>query len=397
MEKTNQTSLIIYNLILFSLCLSLLLFHSISYANDSIIYSGFSFVGNYSENQERYPYATELLSETAENGMPVLDYALREVMTQHYQRPEKLIDSQKDVDSGTTLALAFGLSQESVEKVGWKNKNLYVYRVLAQVMIFDFNQKLLLANFPAMLQHQEIDKNVRDVQAHRKVFKQIYLDTHNKEKSIFYEWVTRLNSIVIKGSYPFFLKVESLEADPDLLKQLPKHLSQSAYISEIVQLFETVLSKEQGVSLVPYTKGQAVGAKMPMRFSDATVLQLELPAADFLFEINLHSFKHMMNNDGNCHKHAFGAFATISLSLSASKKEYIKQRFKKVNFAVFSAKDNVDVDIWHSQQTTLRSLFVEFSKQISQRDKMILSEMVKNTKRVKKQLKEVEEVIFKCR
>lgn len=371
----------------------------LAYAQDSLIYSGFSFIGQNSENQERYPYATELSMQTTKNGMPVLDDALQEVIKNNYQRSESLIDTQKDVESGTSLALAFGLSQESIERVGWKGENLYIYRVLAEILVFNFKQKLLLANFPVMLQYQELDKNLRDTEAHRRVFRRIYLDIDDNDTSIFKEWVSRLNSIEIKESYPLFLKVRNLNLDPELLKQLPKGLSPKAYTSEVVQLFETILSKEQKVSMVPYIKGQAVGSKMPMRFSDARIFQLELPDGDFLFDIDLEPFKHMMKNDGSSQKHAFGAFATIRLSLSSpnNPKIYLDQRFKKINFAVFSTEDNVDVDIWHSQQTTLKSLFVKFSQQISQKDKKTLSKMVKNPKTCIKQLAQAEEKISKCR
>ncbi len=382
---------------IFLINLYLFILTSGAYADESLIYAGFSFAGNYSENQERYPYATELASQTTKNGMPVLDHALREVVKHHYQRKEKLIDIQKDIDNGTSLALAFGLSQESVEKIGWKDKNLYIYRVLSQVMIFDFSKNLLLANFPAMLQYQEIDENIRNNEAHRKVFRDIYLNTNDTGKSIFYEWVMRLNSIAIKESYPFYLKVGSLDLDPEIVEQLPEGTTAKTYSSEVVQLFESILSKEQKVSMIPFTKGQAVGGKMPMRFSDATVIELKLPETDYIFDIDLHGFKHLLKKSGQSHKHAFGAFATFDLSLPISNKQYFKQRCKKVNFAVFSAKDKVDVDVWHGQQTTLRSLFVRFSQQISQRSIKVLSQMVKDPKKVAKQLVSVEGVISKCR
>jgi len=390
-----STRLIIPQIFLIGLSFSILT--SGAYAYGSLIYAGFSFVGNYSENQERYPYAAELATQTANNGMSILDHALREVVKSHYQRKETLIYSQRDIGTGTNLALAFGLSQESVEKVGWKDKNLYIYRVLSQVMIFDFSKKILLANFPAMIQYQEIDENIRDVEAHRIVFRHIYLDSNDTQKSIFCEWVMRLNSVAIKESYPFYLKVGSLDLDSELIEQLPNGTTSKAYSSEVVQLFESIFSKEQKVSMVPFTKGQAIGGKMPMRFSDATVLQLKLPEADYVIDIDLHGFKHLLKKSGQCHKHAFGAFATFNLSLPVSNKQYFNQRFKKVNFAVFSAADKVAVDVWHGQQTTLRSLFVCFSQQISKRDIKVLSQMVKEPKKIAKQLVNVEGVLSKCR
>ncbi len=391
-----STRLIIPQIFLIGLSLSIL--SSGAYADGSLIYAGFSFVGNYSENQERYPYAAELAKQTANNGMPVLDHALREMVKNHYQRKETLIDSQRGIGTGPNLALAFGLSQESVEKVGWKDKNLYIYRVLSQVMIFDFSKKILIANFPAMVQYQEIDGNIRDIEAHRKVFKQIYLDNNDTEKSIFYEWVMRLNSVAIKESYPFYLKVGSLNLDSELIEQLPNGITSNAYSSGVVQLFESIFSKEQKVSMVPFTKGQAIGGKMPMRFNDATVLQLKLPEADYIIDITLHGFKHLsLKKKAYKQEHAFGAIATFNLSLPVSNKQYFNQRFTKKNFVSFSANDKVAVDVWHGQQTTLKSLFVNFSQQISQRSIKALSQLVKEPKKVAKQLKNAEGVISKCR
>ena len=375
----------------------LIIFTSGAYAADKIIWAGFSFTGDYSENQERYPYAAELATQTTENGMPVLDYALNETKKKYYQRREKLIDTQRDIDSGRSIALAFGLSQESIEEVGWKSEKLYIYRVLSQVMIFDFKEMLLIANFPAMLQLQEIDANIRDKEAHRKVFRQIYLNTNNTERSIFYEWIMRLNSVEIKESYPFYLKVSSLDLDSNLLKQLPEGTNANTYKSGVVQLFESILSKEQKVSMIPFTKGQSVGSKMSLRFNDTKVLELKLPEPDYVFDIKLHEFKYLAKKSGGSIKHAFGSFATFDLSLPVSGKHYFEQRFKKVNFAAFSAQDNVNVDVWNGQQTALRGLFVGFAQQISQKDAKALSQMVKEPQKVAKQLICVEEIIAKCR
>jgi len=184
--------------------------------------------------------------------------------------------------------------------------------------------------------------------------------------------------------------------DPELKAQMPSHLTlPDAYASQVAQQFEFILSEQQEVSLIPFTKGQAIGKKMAARFANGDSFQLALPEPDFTMTLTVHPFKYLQQSSTVSDKHAFGSFVTLAVEQPDLNKIYLDMRFKNVNVAVFDKRDETVVDKWQSFQTSLRSLFVNLATQISVPDKKLLASMTKD-KSAEKQLKQFEEVIKKC-
>lgn len=362
-----------------------------------LYYAGFSFAGDYSQNQIRFPIAADLSTRKNSEGVPLLDAALSKVITEDYSNSAKLIKALGVQKSGTPqLSIAFALSEESTEEVEWGGQILYIYRVIAQILVFDFDDKKLISNFPAMLQYQDIVQEKRSSEDHYDVFERIYLDTDAVSTSIFREWVRRLNSITIKPNYSAYLKLTDVVLDPELETQMPSHLQSSdAYAFQVAQQFEFILSEQQEVSLIPFTKGQAIGAKMAARFANGDSFQLALPEPDFTMTLTVHPFKYLQQTSNVSDKHAFGSFVTLAVEQPDLDKTYLDMRFKNVNVAVFDNRDDTVVDKWQSFQTSLRALFVNLTTQISVRDKKVLASMSKDQS-AKRQLKQFEEVIKKC-
>lgn len=362
-----------------------------------LYYAGFSFTGDYSQNQTRFPVAADLSTRKNADGVSVLDSALLTVVTEDYSNSDTLVNTLGVQNSGASqLSIAFGLSEESIEEVEWGGQILYIYRVIAQILVFDFDDKKLISNFPAMLQYQDIVEEKRSKKDHYEVFERIYLDTDAVSTSIFREWVRRLNSITVKQNYSAYLQLTDVVLDPELKAQMPSHLTLSdTYASQVAQQFEFILSKQQEVSLIPFTKGQAIGKKMAQRFANGDSFQLVLPEPDFTMTLTVHPFKYLQQTSTVSDKHAFGSFVTLEVEQPDLGKTYLDMRFKNVNVAVFDKRDETIVDKWQSFQTSLRSLFVNLATQISLQDDKVLASMTKD-KSAKRQLKQFDEVIKKC-
>ena len=93
---------------------------------------------------------------------------------------------------------------------------------------------------------------------------------------------------------------------------------------------------------------------------------------------------------------AFGAFITLTLTQPDFNKLYVQSKFKNVNIVSFPKSEEIVIDHWFGYQQSLRKLFSDLAKQISIRDKKVLSKMTK-TEDIKKQLKKFEEILNKCR
>ena len=359
-----------------------------------IVFAGVSFTGDYDQRAARYPYAAELSSRRLPSGQSLLDAELRKTLDSAYSGPLNLLDSGINAASGDNLALAFGITAEGIEEVKWGQGYLYIYRVMASVLVFDFERNLLIANYPAIVQFQDGSRQKRASKDHLAIFETIY-SAKQPERSIMHEWVARLNTAEIKQSFPRYLGVRSVELADGVPEQLPDRQTPDAYATVVAQVFEALLSKQQNVAMVPYTTGQAVGQAMPLSFQDATMFQLTLPEPNFVFDLTITPFRHAEKKKGRSAQHAFGAFFNLDFSLAATGKTYLSTRFKQVNQAVFNEKDKVNVDVWQSQQTALRGLMNSVAQQISARDPAKLSKITKDN--IVDELKTTEEKIALCR
>lgn len=360
----------------------------------SVVFAGVSFTGDYDQQAARYPYAAELATRRLPSGQSLLDAELRSTIDSAYDGSLDLLDSGINSASGDNLALSFGITAEGIEEVRWGQGYLYIYRVMASVLVFDFERSVLVASYPAIVQFQDGSRQKRTSKDHLAIFETIY-SASQPERSIMHEWVSRLNKLEIKQSLPRYLGVRSVQLAEGVSEQLPPRQTPDAYATAVAQVFEALISKQQNVAMVPYTAGQAVGQAMPLSFQDATMFQLTLPEPNFVFDLTISPFKHAEKKKGRSAQHAFGAFFNMDFSLAVTGKRYLSTRFKQVNQAVFNEKDKVNVDVWQSQQTALRGLMNSVAQQISTRDSAALGKMTKDN--ILEQLKITEEKIALCR
>ena len=363
----------------------------------NVFNAGFAFVGDFSQNEARYPFAFRFLKEIdSETKQPVLEMALGSQIKTLKRTDIKFNEGLGETGSGDSLAIAFALTEESIEEASWGSDVLTVYRVIAQILIFDMTERKVIANFPAMAQYQNVSEQKLTLSEHEETFRKIYLDDEFGA-NIFKEWVGRLESVPVKPSYKNYLKVSKIEIDEAVKKIIPSELAAGGiYEAQTAQILEFYLGSIQQVPMVPYTKGQAIGAKIPARFANGDSYQLQLPDPDYAIEVLVRPFKHIKKEKTRVEQLAFGAFITLTLKQPDFNKIYVQSKFKNINIVSFPKSEEIVIDHWFGYQQSLRKLFSDLATQISNRDKKVLSKMTK-TENIKKQLQKFEEILDKCR
>ena len=363
----------------------------------NVFNAGFAFVGDFSQNEARYPFASRFLKEIdSETKQPVLEMALGSQIKTLKRTDVKFNEGLGETGSGDSLAIAFALTEESIEEASWGSDILTVYRVIAQILIFDITERKVIANFPAMAQYQNVSEQKLTLSEHEETFRKIYLDDEFGA-NIFKEWVGRLESVPVKPSYKNYLKVSKIEIDEAVKKIIPSELAAGGiYEAQTAQILEFYLGSIQQVPMVPYTKGQAIGAKIPARFANGDSYQLQLPDPDYAIEVLVRPFKHIKKEKSRVEQLAFGAFITLTLKQPDFNKIYVQSKFKNINIVSFPKSEEIVIDHWFGYQQSLRKLFSDLATQISNRDKKVLSKMTK-TENIKKQLQKFEEILDKCR
>lgn len=371
-------------------------FIGISAANATDLYfAGFSFSGDYSQNSQRYQYAESLKEEKAPNGMNVLDAALKEQISSLDRSDITLRYDLGDTTSGNAKALAFALQQESVEDVNRGDKDVYVYRVIGDVLVFDMQTKTLLLDIPAMAQYQDVGAPGRTSSEHKNVFRKMYLDK-TFGANIFAEWVRRLKDAPVGKTYTSYMKVRNVTIAPEAEAAVPDDLKQNgAYQTEVAQAFEYSLASAQNVGFVPYTKGQAIGQNMVARFANGSSYTLNLPDPDFVIDIRVRAFRQAKVQTNATDQYVFGSFITLEVEQPQLQTKYVDADFKNLNYVVLDRSEGFTPNAWDAYQTSLRRLFTVLTQQISKRDSKTLAEMTKAPD-IEKQMTAFKGVVDKC-
>ena len=301
--------------------------------------------------------------------------------------------------SGDSLALAFALSDEKVERLAEKEGVYSFYKVLAQVLVFDVLEKKIVTNFPAAVQYQIYTKKLPTKLEDEKAFEKIYLDL-TFDGSIFKDWASRLEQINIKESGVRHLQIRDVILDSATINQMPQALKDNnIFITQTAQRFEFQLATNQNVPILPYTTGQLGNKKLGLlgRFKDGISYELKLPEPDYVIDILVREFKNAKLEEKNYDGYVYGSFITLKVSEPTTGKIKLDSKFNFKNELTFDKSSSIVIlNDWDIYQRTQDLLFSNLTKQISMRDDTQL-EKITNTPDIKNQLKEFEEIIKKCR
>tara|TARA_B100000795_G_scaffold212175_1_gene165812 strand:- start:3441 stop:4592 length:1152 start_codon:yes stop_codon:yes gene_type:complete len=360
-----------------------------------LTFNGLSFLGNFNQ-KERYQVAANFTNED----LGKFNKSLLKKIKQSEGSYNQFVIKTKagKIKEGGAKLLTFGLNGEEVERLKEKDGFYSMYKVYAQILIFDLNEKKVLINFPILSQHQEFTKNMPDANFDSEAFKKIYFNL-DLESSVIKEWVKNLAQVNLKESGALHLQLRDVSLDDAVQKQLPDYLLKNDRFKIFTaQKFEYQLASNQKVAILPFTLGELGNKeKLRARFSDAETYELKLPEADYVIDLIIRKFKNAKVDTKNYDGYVFGSFITLNVEEPLTKKNILTSKFNRKNSVQFNKYDKVEVlDPWVFYLRAQDALFSNLTKQISKREVKKLAELT-STKDIKQQFKNLEEIIKKCR
>ena len=383
-------------------CICIVIFSLSNYVyaenKTNVFYAGFSFVGNHSDNQRLYPHSVALSKELDEKGLPILEQALySKVKSVSREDVVFVADELGDYRDGNALTMAFAVDWENIaiEKIG----DLYkiVIDLHAQILLFDYSEKKVIGSYPVAIQIRDAQNKKPSDEYIRSVIRSIYLN-NNYDVNIFDEFTDRLSTVPVKASFGQHLQITSVTIEDKAVKHMPfsELAEKQAFQTLVAQNFGKYLSLNQNVSLLPYSKGEAIGSKMALRFSNGDIFNLTIPSPDYGIDLFVRGFKKVKAGETNAKvAWVYGSYLRIHVEQPDFKKVYLDIPFK--NAAVKEVpKSQSTIDDWTAFQESLFAFFHEFSKQISSPSKKWLKSSTKE-KDAKKQLAAFNKILNKSR
>lgn len=363
--------------------------------SSELTFNGLSFLGNFNQ-KERYPIAADFSIQDQEKFNKLVIEEINNASPNLSQF--KIITNSKKISDGAAKLLTLGLNGEEIERIKEKDGIYSVYKVYAQILIFDLNEKKVVINYPILAQHQELTKDIPTEEFDKTALRNIYFNI-NQESSVIKEWVKNLTEVNLKESGALHLQLRNVDLDGPVEQQLPDYLIKNdRFKISTAQKFEYQLASNQKVPILPFTIGELGNKdKLRARFSDAETYELKIPDPDYIIDLLIREFKMVKVDAANYDGYVFGSFITMSVEEPLTKKNILSSKFNRKNEVQFNKYDNVEItDPWVFYLRSQDALFSILTEQVSKRDEDKLIQIT-STKDISQQLKNFEEVIKKCR
>lgn len=348
-----------------------------------VFYAGFAFMGDFSSIESNYPHSFAISRDKAADGRSVLEIdLLKKMEAVQLDGVEIVFDRLADLNSGDALALACGLDNESVVVDEINGIFKVVYDLSGQVLLFDYRNMKLVASYPFAIQLIDALEKAPTADSLRGRIRSLYL-TQDNGVNFFDEFVKRVQQIDVKDSYSNTIQVANVVVEDKALPFLPAEYRQDPANFRVfmAQSFNKFLSKNQGVSVLPYTKGHAIGNKMATRFCNGDIFQLTIPEADFSVDLTVRGFKKVCTDKkaaGECW--VYGAYGAIRITQPLLGKTYLDEKFKHGASKIVPSSQSHVAD-WPCYQESMLALLDNATKSFS----------------TERKYKELRKIMEKCR
>jgi len=371
--------------------LILLIFPTLSKASQVDMYfAGFAFMGNYENRADLYPYASQFMANKDES-LAVKKALMSVVKGTVYKNINIITDRLANLKSGSDqLTITFGLSSEKVSYQSYHGGFLVKCQVYSTVMVFDFTQKKVIANYPARVEFVDFLDAKPDSQELRKIFYNMYTNL-NIKSSVFVNWNKRLVDLNVKSEYGNYIKVNSVKLSTDAAAMLGGDVD--AVESRLAQFLEASLSDQFQIPLLPFTKGEAIGGSVPARFSDMSSFNFKLPVADYEINVVIPELKKVVVNSKGVIQIIYASYLEVSVFQPDLNRVLSSVRVRNTPVATLNKHSNIKLSDSDEFNKSIEGLLNQFSRQIEKRDRDWLQKSTR-TIHVKKKLKKIESIIL---
>ena len=365
-------------------------------AIDHVYFAGFSYATDFEAIQETFPLTYKLNVIDTVTKTPVLDAKLMDFLQKNNTSKIHLnFNELAKLDSGNSIVLSLALENETVyvEPIG-DNFRL-VAELSAQALYFDFDSMTIIGAFPITVQY--IHASAKPIKEKEK--EKIIHDLYSSEKgvSLFAEFAKHLDTVNLKRKYNSTIQVGNVSVGEAVKEHLPQELKVNSRMKSFVaQSFSKFLSSNQQVSVLPYSKGSAIGGKMTARFADGRVYSLNIPEADYIVDLELPKLLKMKFSENNVGTSwIYGSYINFKLLEPLSGKIYADMKIKNGVTKETPAAQTY-VEDWPVYQESLFVLFDKLTKEITKPTSKWAKSHTSSEGSVE-QLKKVKEIIEKCK
>ena len=364
-------------------------------------YAGFSYLGNNESQFSGMPLTTLLTKEKKGDQNPV-DFAITDKLKKTNPKNFNINFSLADREKGNNIMMSIGISKEifSEEYNSYTKAYNNSIGLFLQIYFYDFKEKKLIAAVPIYGEVNFISQVKADNNIKLKNLRDFYEDQligENGEKiGITAKIKEVLENFELKEKYRNRIGVTKVDIEDRAKAEIPNNLNQNELKNEIAQSLSSKLSLHQGVSIVPFIEGVAIGGTMKARIVQSSeIYNISLPKPDFFIELGISNFRKGIAETSDVSDiWQYGSAITVKIYEPDLNKIYLNDRLVRV--ANIKRAKGTDINHWGKFYFNNQMLLEEFAINISKQNRDWVSS-TSEKREFTDQLNEVNKLLEKVR
>jgi len=337
-----------------------------------VFYAGFSYLGNNESQFTGMPLTTQLIQEK-KGKQNVVDYAITDKLKIANPKSFNINFSLADLEKGNNIVMSIGISKEifSDEYNSYTKAYNNSIGLFLQIYFYDFKEKKLIAAVPIYGEVNFISETKANNNLKLKNLRDFYEDQllgENGEKVGITQKIREvLEKFELKEKYRNRIGVTKVDIEERAKTEIPSNTNLNDLKNEIAQSLSSKLSLHQGVSIVPFIEGVAIGGTMKARVVQSLeIYNISLPKPDFFIELGISNFKKGIAETSDVSDlWQYGSAINVKVYEPDLNKIYLNDRLIRV--ANVKRAKGTDINHWgkfyYNNQILMEELAINISKQ----------------------------------
>lgn len=334
-------------------------------------YAGFAFAGDAGHRQALYPLTSEMVAGDDGAGMNAL---LSERLKAYPGVQRRLLMGSSEGSTHLPM-VAFALVEERTETQRAEGKYWAIAVLQANVLVFDPDTKSVVASYPLRIRIADVLEHPPTDEQFRALVRSAYHST-DPSRNILDLWLGRLEKMPVRSGATKYLQVTDVVLTPEARAALASFgQAPEAFTNQVALILEAALAEGAGISLVPNSVGEAIGAKMAYTLNDGAQLDLKLPSSpDFAVSLVIRDFVSKEIEQPSAFQDIYRVKAAIAIKQPDENRTYIDENIYDTLIITRPKRAGVEITTWDQYVKTLQSMLSAVGRNLHQPDPAWLRE-----------------------
>jgi hypothetical protein len=262
-------------------------------AIDSLAFGGYAFAGNAVDIPQSFPYSWAV-DHGSGDGSSVIGSRVNEFIRGHASLiPGVTLSFGLIQREQPPRVLVLALTDEGVLQETLGDLHKLVIGLGFELLTVDFSTLEVISSVPINL--EAIDAQAAPFSS-SDVAERVRAMVIGRDSQLFSVLGDKLRLVRVRSRNACTLQVNAVEIGAKALPFLPGswRVQPAAYGRSVAQQFGGLLTARAGVALLPFSK-DGLNSKMALRFSDASMLQFQIPAPTYAVHLDVTGFKKVLS------------------------------------------------------------------------------------------------------